>query len=57
VCIVKGFIGACSEHVSEELRQTIEGNKQRMLEMLQCVHDASAAQLLFAAASGSCLHH
>jgi len=54
---MKGFIGACSEHVSEELRQTNEGYKQRMLKMLQCVHDASAAQLLFAAASGSCLHH
>lgn len=50
-------IGACSEHVSEELRQTKKEETQHMLEILQCVHDAGAAHLLFAADSASFAHH
>ena len=36
----------CSEHVSQELRQTQASReeKQRMLEILQRVHDADAAE-------------
>jgi len=47
---LKGLL-ACSEHVSDELRQTRanEEEKQRMLEILQRVHDADAAELPAAA--------